>query len=147
MRLAVTVSAALVLIVCGVFAGTYVSYFIVAMRHPQKSPFSITCTQVARPSREAVKVRFNIASAAAKDATFLNFAVFAQDKSRRNVSDWTYALRMRIPAHGNVSTTIAIPLEPDYVGLKFSGVRCNLINAAFADGSQQDYTADTTTFP
>ena len=147
MRVVVIVIATVLLIPFIWFAGTYVSYFIVAMRHAPNSPFTIACAQIAPPSRKAVKVRFNVASAAPKDATFLNFALFAQGTRHPNLSDWTYALRTRIPARGNVSTTVKIPLEPDYVGLKFSGVRCNLINAAFTDGSQQDYSANNTTFP
>lgn len=146
-RALVVVVATVLLAAFIAFAGTYVAYFAAAMRHPPKSPFTIACSQVATPSRNTVKVHFNVTSAAHTDATFLNFALFAQHASRRNLSDWGYTLQTRIPARGFASTTVAIPLPPDYVDLKFSGVRCNLINAAFADGLQQDYTADNTMFP
>lgn len=95
------------------YGGTYVAYFIVAMRHPPESPFTIACTQAAAANPNAVKIR----------------------------------LRTRIPAHSHASITVAVPLPPDYAGVQVFGVHCNLINAAFADGSQQDYTADNTTFP
>ncbi|MBV9647443.1 MAG: hypothetical protein JO043_08275 [Candidatus Eremiobacteraeota bacterium] len=147
LRVLVAVFAVVLVVVFVAYAGTYIVYLIVAMRHPPKSPFTIACTQVAAPSRNAVKVRFEVTSAAAKDATYLNFALFAQGSSRRNLSDWGYALQRRIPARGFASATVAIPLPPDYREVTFSGVRCNLINVAFADGSQQDYTADNTTFP
>ena len=140
-------AAVIVLVVVVAYAGTYVAYFVAAMQRPANSPFTIACTQVAPPSRTAVNVRFDVASTSPKDATFLNFALFARSTHRRNLSDWGYALRTRIPARSHVSTTAAIPLPSDYDGLKFSGVRCNLINAAFADGSQQDYAANTGTFP
>jgi hypothetical protein len=146
-RVSLVAVAVVVAAIFVAFAGTYVSYFIVAMRHPRASPFTIACTQVAPPSRSSVKVRFDVTSAAPKDATFLNFALLAQDASRGNLSDWGYALQSRIPARGHASTTVAVPLPPDYAHLAFSGVRCNLINAAFADGSQQDYTPDNTSFP
>jgi hypothetical protein len=146
-RVLLAVVAVVLLVVFVAYAGTYVSYFVAAMEHPTKSPFTIACTQVAAASRNAVKVRFNVTSAARKDATYLNFALFAQSTNRRNLSDWGYALQTRIPARGFASTTVVIRLPPDYVGLKVYGLRCNLINAAFADGSQQDYTADNTSFP
>jgi len=102
---------------------------------------------VGAPSRTAIKIRFDVTSTAPKDATYLNFALFAQPAGRRNVSDWGYALQTLIPARGFATKTVAVQLPSDYAGLKFSGVRCNLINAAFADGSQQDYTPNNTTFP
>ena len=129
------------------YAGTYVAYFFAATRHAPPSPFTIGCTQVGTASRRAVRVRFDVASAAAKEATYLNFALFAQSAGRRNLSDWGYALQTHVPARGSVSTIVAIALPPDYAGVHFAGVRCNLINAAFADGSQQEYAADTTSFP
>jgi hypothetical protein len=145
---AIAVAAAVVvLVVIVAYAGIYVAYFVAAMQRPAKPPFTIACTQVASPNRTAINVRFDVASTAPKDATFLNFALFAQPAYRRNLSDWGYALRTRIPARSRVSTIVAIPLPPDYAGLKFSALRCNLINAAFADGSQQDYTANTGMFP
>lgn len=146
-RVLLVIVTVVLFVVFVIYAGTYLAYFIVAMQHPPKSPFTIACTQVATPSRNSVNVRFDVANNASKDATYLNFALFAEHASRRNLSDWGYALKTRIPARGNASSTVAIPLQGDFVGLKFSGVRCNLINAAFADGSQQDYTADNTTFP
>ena len=129
------------------YAGTYAAYFLAAMRHPPASPFTIACRQVGAASRRAVRVRFDVANAAAKEATYLNFALFAQSAGSRNLSDWNYALQTHVPARGSVSTIVAIALPPDYAGLHFAGVRCNLINAAFADGSQQEYAADTTSFP
>lgn len=146
-RAIATAAAVIVLIVVVAYAGTYVVYFVVAMQRPAKPPFTIACTQVAPPSRTTVNVRFDVTSTSPKDATFLNFALFAQSTHRRNLSDWGYALQTRIPARSRVSTTAAIPLPSVYGGLKFSGLRCNLINAAFADGSQQDYAASTGTFP
>ena len=138
------IAAAVAVVAIG---GTYAAYLFAAMRRPPASPFAVTCTQAGPPSRHAVQVRFDITSTAGKDATYLNFALFAQTKNGRNLSDWGYALRRRIPARATSSATVAVPLPPDYSGLRLSGIRCNLINAAFGDGSQQDYTSDTTTFP
>jgi len=146
-RVLLAVVAVVLFVVFLAYAGTYVAYFLVAMRQPPQSPFAIACAQAAAPTRNAVRVRFDIKSQARNDATFLNFALFAAGTSRRNLSDWGYALQTRIPARSSTSRTVSIPLPSDYDGLKFSGVRCNLINAAFADGSQQDYTPDNTTFP
>lgn len=144
--IAVAAAVAVLVVIVG-YAGIYAAYFVAAMQRPAKPPFTIACTQVASPSRTTVNVRFDVASTAHKDATFLNFALFAQPAHRRNLSDWGYALQTRIPARSRVSTIAAIPLPRDYAGLKFSGLRCNLINAAFADGSQQDYAANTGMFP
>lgn len=145
-RILLAVVAFALLVVFVAYAGTYVAYFIVAMQRPPKPPFTIACTQVSPPSRDAVNVRFDVTNNASKDATYLNFALFAEHANRRNLSDWGYALKTRIPARGNASAAVAVPLQGDYTGVKFSGVKCNLINAAFADGSQQDYTAGNT-FP
>ncbi len=77
----------------------------------------------------------------------MNFTLFAQGATRRNLSDWGYALQTRVPARGSASSTVAVALPADYAGLRFSTVSCDLINAAFADGSQQDYTGGNTSFP
>lgn len=129
------------------FAGTYVSYFIAATQGPPHNPFSIACTQLAAPHGSTVLVRFDIANASRKDATWMNFALFARSADRRNLSDWGYALETRVPAGGKISKVVAVPLSGDYPTVRFAGVHCNIINAVFADGSQESYGARTDTFP
>ncbi len=129
------------------FAGTYVSYFIAAMQRPAQSPFSIACAKLAAPHGKMVLVRFDIANTSRKDATWMNFALFASSADRRNLSDWRYVLETRVPAGGKVSKAVAVPLPSDYRTVRFAGVQCNIINAVFADGSQQSYGANTDTFP
>ena len=146
-RVVVAVFAVVLLVVFVAYAGTYLTYLVVAMRHPSKPPFTIACTELGPPNRNAVKLRFDVTSTASKDATYLNFALFARGSSHRNLSDWGYALERRIPAHGFSSATVAIPLPGDYKALEFSEVNCNLINVAFADGSKEDYTTNNATFP
>lgn len=130
-----------------VFAGTYVSYFIAAMQRPPRSPLSISCAQLAPPRANTVRVRFDIANSGGTDATWTNLALFAAGPNGRNLSDWGYAIGVRVPAHGRISEVVAVPLPGDYRDRTFDGVRCNVINAVFADGSQQSYGADTDTFP
>lgn len=129
------------------FAGTYVSYFIAAMQRPPQSPFSIACTQLAVSHGNTVLIRFDIANTSRKDATWMNFALFASSADRRNLSDWSYVLETRVPAAGKVSKVVVVPLPSDYRTVRFAGVQCNIINAVFADGSQQSYGANTDTFP
>ena len=129
------------------FAGTYVSYFIAAMQRPPKSPFSIECTRLAASHGISVPVRFDIANTGRKDATWMNFALFASRADRRNLSDWGYVLETRVPAGGKISKVVAVPLPSDYRTVRFTGVQCNIINAVFADGSQQSYGANTDAFP
>lgn len=129
------------------FAGTYVSYFIAAMQRPPQSPFSIACTQLAAPHGTTVLVRFDISNTSRKDARWMNFALFASSADRRNLSDWGYMLETRAPAGGTVSKVVAVPLPSDYRTVRFAGVQCNIVNAVFADGSQQSYGANTGTFP
>ncbi|MGA8576741.1 MAG: hypothetical protein WB609_13775 [Candidatus Cybelea sp.] len=129
------------------FAGTYVSYFIAATQRQPQSPFSIACTQLAAPHRNTVLVRFDIVNASRKAATWMNFALSPSSANRRNLSDWGYVLETRAPAGGKVSKVVAAPLPSDYRTVRFTGVQCNIINAVFADGSQQSYGANTDTFP
>lgn len=129
------------------FGGTYASYFIVAMQRPPQSPFSIACARLAAPHGKTVLVRFDIANTGRTDATWMNFALFASSAERKNLSDWGYVLETRVPAGGKVSKVVAVPLPSDYRTVRFAGVRCNIINAVFADGSQQSYGANTDTFP
>ncbi|MBV8068069.1 MAG: hypothetical protein JO113_08820 [Candidatus Eremiobacteraeota bacterium] len=141
------IAAGIALCVFLIFAGTYVAYFITAMQRPPESPFSSACAQVGAPKEKTVRVRFDIANAARKDATWMNFALFASSADRRNLSDWGYVLERRVPAGGSVSTVADVPLPRDYRGVRFRGVECNIINAVFADGSQQSYGARTDAFP
>ena len=126
-------------------AGTYASYFIAAMQRPPESPFLIACTRLAQPRGKAVLVRFDVANAGRKDATWMNVALFVSGADW-NLSDWSYVLQTRVPAGGKISTAVAVPLPSDYRMVRFEGMRCNVINAVFADGSQQSYGA-TDTFP
>ncbi|MBV8373123.1 MAG: hypothetical protein JOY69_07660 [Candidatus Eremiobacteraeota bacterium] len=136
---------ALVLVLA--FAGTFVAYFVAALQRPPQSPFSIACTRLAAPQQSNVRVRFDIANAGRKDATWMNFALVASAANRRNLSDWGYVLETRVPAGRTISKVVAVPLPHDYSTVRFSGVQCNLINAVFADGSQQSYGAMTDRFP
>jgi|SRR5579883_1736416 len=146
-RTVLVVVASLLAAAAIVYGGTYAAYFAVAMQRPPKSPFTVTCTPVTPPRRGRLKIRFDVENAADKDATYLNFALFAPEAARRNLGDWGYALQTRVPARGSASATVAVPLPAEAAGLRFSAVRCNLINAAFADGSQQDYAGDNASFP
>ena len=128
-------------------AGTYASYFIAATQRPPQSPFSIECTQLAAPHGNTVPVRFDIANTGRKDATWMNFALFASKADRRNLSDWGYVLETRVPAGDKISKVVALPLPSDYGAVRFAGVQCNVINAVFADGSEQSYSANTDAFP
>jgi len=141
------IAGSIALVVFLAFAGTYVSYIIAAMQRPPQSPFSIACTQLAAPYRNAVLLRFDITNASRKDATWMNFALFASSTDRRNLSDWAYVLETRVPAGGKVSKVVAVPLPSDYRTVRFARVQCNIINAVFADGSQQSYGANTYMFP
>jgi hypothetical protein len=141
------IAAGIALVAFLVFAGAYASYFIAAMHRPTQSPFSIACKQLAAPHGNAVLVRFEIANAARKDATWINVALFASGADRRNLSDWGYALDTRVPAGGKNSKAVAVPLPGDYRTVRFAGVQCNVINAVFADGSQQSYGTNTDAFP
>ncbi|MBV8196514.1 MAG: hypothetical protein JO263_00130 [Candidatus Eremiobacteraeota bacterium] len=136
----------IVLVVLLAFGGTYVAYFIAAMQRPPASPFSITCSQAGAPRGNTVPLRFDISNSSRKDATWMNFALFAR-ADHRNLSDWGYVLETRVPAGGKVSKVVAVPLPSDYRGVRFASVQCNLINAVFADGSQQSYGANTDSFP
>jgi len=141
------IAGGVALVVFLAFAGTYVSYFVAAMQRPPQSPFSIACTQLAAPRRNMVLVRFDIANAGRKDATWMNFALFASKADGRNLSDWGYVLEARVPAGGKISKAVAVPLPGNYRTVRFAGVQCNIINAVFADGSQQSYGANTDAFP
>ena len=141
------IAGGIALVVFLAFGGTYVSYFIAAMQRPAQSPFSIACTQRAAPRGNTVLVRFDIANTSRKDATWMNFALFASSADRGNLSDWGYVLETRVPAGGKLSKLVAVPLPSDYRTVRFAGVQCNIINAVFADGSQQSYGANTDTFP
>ena len=129
-----------------IFAGTYVAYFIAAMQRPPKSPFAVTCTRVAAPRRNAVPIRFDIANSSGKDATWMNFAMFASGTGGRNLSDWGYVLKARVPAGSHLSHVAEVPLPSDYRAVRFTRVQCNVINAVFADRSQESY-GGTDTFP
>lgn len=147
LKVIVRIAAGIALVAFLAFAGTYVSYFIAAMHRPAQSPFSIACTQLTAPHASAVLVRFDIANTGRKDATWMNVALFASRADRRNLSDWGYALEASVPAGGRTSKTVAVPLPGDYRTARFTGVTCNVINAVFADGSQQSYGANTDAFP
>ena len=147
LRLAAWVAGGIAAVVFIAFAGTYVVYFIAAMQRPPKSPFVVTCTRIAAPQRNAVPIRFDIANSSGKDATWMNFALFASGAGGRNLSDWGYALRTTVPARGRVSHVVEVPLPSDYRAVRFSRVQCNVINAVFADRSQESYGGGTDTFP
>lgn len=141
---AIVVLAAMVLVV-----GTFASYYVAAMeaQRPPHAPFAVACTQLDKPHGGSVTVRFDIASTSRKDATWMNFAMFAAGNEHRNLSDWSYVLKTRVPAGQQTKKTVAIPLNSDYRAVPFSSVRCNLVNVLFADGSQQDYSESTDLFP
>jgi len=141
------IAGGIALVAALVFAGTFVSYFIAAMQRPPQSPFSIACTQLAAPHGNGVLVRFDIANASRKDATWMNFALFATNADGRNLTDWSYVLETRVPASGSISKAVAVPLPSDYRTRRFAGLQCNIVNAVFADGSQQSYGGNTGTFP
>jgi len=145
--LAFSAACGVALVVFLLFAGTYVAYFIAAMQRPPKSPFVVTCTRLAAPRRNAVPVRFDITNRSGKDATWMNFALFASGAGGRNLSDWGYVLKARAPARGHVSEIADVPLPSDYRTIRFSSVQCNVINAVFADRSQESYGGGTDTFP
>ncbi len=147
LKVAAWIAGGIALVAFFAFAGTYASYFIAAMQRPPESPFSIACTQLAPPRGNTVPVRFDIVSTSRKDATWMNFALFASGADRRNLSDWGYVFKTRVPASGKVSMVVAVPLPSDYRAVRFAGVQCNIINAVFADGSQQSYGAKTDAFP
>ena len=129
------------------FAGTYVVYFFSAMQRPPRSPFSVTCTQVAASRGDTLPVRLDIANTGRKDVVWINLAIFASGAVGRNLSDWNYALETRVPAAARMSKVVPVPLPDDYRKVRISGLSCNVINARFADGSQQSYGPNTDAFP
>ena len=139
--------ALLGLVVFVAFAGTYVAYFFTAMQRPPQSPLSVTCTPVAPRRGNALPVRFDVGNTGRKDATWINLALFAQGAERKNLSTWNYELQTRVPARGATSKIADVPVPRDYGNVRFPGIRCNVINAVFADGSQQSYGANTDAFP
>jgi len=146
------VVAALIVVVAIVFvafAGTYVSYFIAAVlaQRAPENPFTYTCTQLEPPRGNSVLLRFDIANSGRKDATWMNFALHAGEGGGGNLSDWSYVLQTRVPAGGKVSKSIAVALNHDYRDVHFSTVRCYLINAVFADGSERSYGGAGDIFP
>lgn len=153
LKLAIGIVGALaglaVLLVVLAVVGTYVAYFVTAMavQSPRQSPLVVTCTQLARPGPRSVTLRFDVVNTGRKDATWMNLALFAAGTEGKNLSDWGYVLETHVPARGKASKTVSIAPPHDYRGLTFSNVQCNLINAVFADGSQQSYGAATDVFP
>jgi hypothetical protein len=141
------IGAGIVVVALLAFAGTYVAYFVAAMQGAPKSPLLTSCTQLAVPHGASVLIRFDVANVGRKDATWENYAMFASRPDRGNLSSWQYVLESRIPAAKKVSTVVRVPLPSDYRTLRFAGVQCNIINAVFADGSQQSYGARTDMFP
>lgn len=78
---------------------------------------------------------------------WMNFALFASGAGGRNLSDWGFVLKTRVPARGHVSDVAEVPLPSDYRAVRFSRVQCNVVNAVFADRSQESYGAATDMFP
>lgn len=128
-------------------AGTYVVYFVAAMPAAAKSPLLTSCAQLAAPRGGSVVVRFDVANVGGKDATWLNYAMFAASPDRRNLSSWQYVLETRVPAGSKVSKVVGVPRPSDYRTLRLEGVQCHIINAVFADGSQQSYGSSPGAFP